>query len=246
MKKHNLSMPKKIVAASFAVLLASSAFAFAPSVAHAQTMSSEESVVYELNRDAYGSVQVSVEFDSTGTRLLSYQLYLAKTSDSEVVKKLGSYHVDADVSTTPYEADLSDLDYKIAPCAQLDVFGHGTQVAQFGYEGDEYVFRSDGNLSLKGGAVVTANSEYVSAKLSRIIISNKYVRVLMKRTATDAYKEVEKAIDDIGEVTCTEECKARIDAAKAAYKALPEYEKKLVSNADTIDEALSAYKALLR
>ena len=55
-------------------------------------------------------------------------------------------------------------------------------------------------------------------------------------------KEAEALIADIGEVTL--ESKAKIDAARAAYNALDDAQKALVSNYETLTEAEAAYAAL--
>ena len=56
-------------------------------------------------------------------------------------------------------------------------------------------------------------------------------------------KDVENLIADIGEVTL--ESKAKIDAARAAYDALDDAQKALVSNYETLTEAEAAYAALV-
>lgn len=48
-------------------------------------------------------------------------------------------------------------------------------------------------------------------------------------------------IDAIGEVSFTEECKAKIDAASNAFNALTEEQKALVSNKDVLDVAIDVY-----
>ena len=52
------------------------------------------------------------------------------------------------------------------------------------------------------------------------------------------------AIDAIGEVAYTDECKAKIDATRAAYDALTDAQKALVANADTLTAAETTYAAL--
>lgn len=53
-----------------------------------------------------------------------------------------------------------------------------------------------------------------------------------------------KAIEDIGEVEYTDECKARIDAAQEAYDALTEDQKALVGNAAVLNTAQERYASL--
>ena len=61
------------------------------------------------------------------------------------------------------------------------------------------------------------------------------------REAADA---VIQKINAIGTVEYTDACKAKIDAAKAAYDALTETQKGLVSNAQTLTDAVNRYNAL--
>ncbi len=242
MKKQNLSMLKKVAAASFAFLLASCCLMAKPAVAHAETTSAADAVISAVNDNTKKSIQVKAIYNESGTELIAYQVYIANDYNSEWCWNLGTYYVHADVSTTPYVADLSDINftkYTVGTYPELEVCGYGTQTACLGYEGDEYVYiGKGGRLNTKGTAHLTASGEYVASKLSRIVFSNDRVTVYLKRTATQAYKEVEKAIDAIGEVTDTPECKARIEAAKEAYNWLPKYEKDLVSNLDTLYAAM--------
>lgn len=241
MQKQSLSLPKKFVAASFAVLLAASSLTAMPSVAHAETTSAKDAVISTLNDNTKKKISVEAIYNESGTELISYHVYIGDDYDSEWYWNLGTYYVHADVSTTPYVADLSDFNfsyYTVGTDPALYVSGCGTQTAFLGYEGDEYVHISKGRLDPKGTTRLKASGEYVASKLSRIVFSKDSVTVYLKRTATQAYKEVEKAIDAIGEVTDTPECKARIEAAKEAYNWLPKYEKDLVSNIDALYAAM--------
>ena len=56
--------------------------------------------------------------------------------------------------------------------------------------------------------------------------------------------EVIDLIDEIGTVEYTDACKAKIDAARAAYDNLTDDQKALVTNADTLTDAETAYEAL--
>ena len=55
---------------------------------------------------------------------------------------------------------------------------------------------------------------------------------------------MESLIDAIGEVAYTDECKAKIDAARAAYNALTGAQKALVGNYPTLTAAEARYAAL--
>ena len=61
------------------------------------------------------------------------------------------------------------------------------------------------------------------------------------RAAAEAVIEM---IDDIGEVEYTQECKARIDAARAAYSELTQTQKALVANYGVLEAAESRYDEL--
>ena len=58
-------------------------------------------------------------------------------------------------------------------------------------------------------------------------------------------KEVIDLINSIGNVDNSQECKARIDAARAAYEALSEDQKALVSNYNLLVEAEKTYESLI-
>ena len=60
----------------------------------------------------------------------------------------------------------------------------------------------------------------------------------------DAVKEVIDLIKKIGTVAYTDACKSRIDAARKAYDALTEAEKKLVTNLKTLESAETKYAEL--
>ena len=60
----------------------------------------------------------------------------------------------------------------------------------------------------------------------------------------DAAKEVIALIQKIGTVAYTDACKSRIDAARKAYDALTEAEKKLVTNFETLKSAETKYEEL--
>ncbi len=53
-----------------------------------------------------------------------------------------------------------------------------------------------------------------------------------------------EAINAIGKVALTSECKALIDAARAAYDDLTDEQKALIDNYATLTDAEAAYKAL--
>ena len=74
----------------------------------------------------------------------------------------------------------------------------------------------------------------------------KYAELLAQRKVDEA---AAKAVDDliaaIGKVELTDECKAKIDAARAAYDKLTDAQKALVSNYDVLTSAEAEYQKLL-
>ncbi len=60
-----------------------------------------------------------------------------------------------------------------------------------------------------------------------------------------AAKAVDDLIDAIGDVTLTDDCKAKIDAARKAYDELTDTQKELVNNLETLTAAEAAYEALV-
>ena len=60
----------------------------------------------------------------------------------------------------------------------------------------------------------------------------------------EAANAVTKQINAIGKVTYTDECKAKIDAARAAYNALSDVQKSLTGNLEILEKAEYAYQKL--
>ena len=66
----------------------------------------------------------------------------------------------------------------------------------------------------------------------------------IKELEKAAAEAVDKLIEAIGNVELTDDCKARIDAARAAYDALTDEQKELVTKADVLKAAEAAYAKL--
>ena len=66
----------------------------------------------------------------------------------------------------------------------------------------------------------------------------------IKELEKAAAEAVDKLIEAIGDVELTDECKARIDAARAAYDALTDKQKELVTKDDVLKAAEAAYAKL--
>ena len=66
----------------------------------------------------------------------------------------------------------------------------------------------------------------------------------IKELEKAAAEAVDKLIEAIGDIELTDECKARIDAARAAYDALTDKQKELVTKADVLKAAEAAYAKL--
>ncbi len=94
-------------------------------------------------------------------------------------------------------------------------------------------------------AVKTALDES-SAKFANFYPNNmvKWNRLYNAYLAKHAVEEVIAKIDAIGEVALTDECKALIDAADAAFNALTDAQKEEVTNKQTLDDAKAKYADL--
>ena len=83
-------------------------------------------------------------------------------------------------------------------------------------------------------------------KTGHPITTGSSIRPVRDADANDVAPEIAAtiaAIDAIGEVEDTEECKAKIDAAREAYDALTDGQKALVTNYATLTDAEAAYAA---
>lgn len=251
MKKQNLTLSQKFVAATFAALLATSSVVAVPTAAFAMgTVSPQEAVKQQLYGDPdtygangiYGLIQLRTRYSRNGSQLDYYDLYLGKEATSDVVWRATDYcAVTADVSSTPYVLDLSDKGYKISPFATLVVRGYGSQKIAYGYTDDEFIYNSSESLVPTECKDVSMFCQYDSATINRIEFSRDKIVVYLDRYTSDAYKVVEKAIDAIGEVSYRPESEALINEAEEAYRLLPNREKYAVSNIVTLLEAKYAY-----
>ena len=246
MKKHNLSMPQKLVAAAFAVLLASSGVVAIPATAlAAETQSATDAVQQKLYGDSWRLLQIRARYNDSNNVLDHYDVTVGKDPDAEVVWKTGyNYNVDANVSSSSYVIDLSGKGYKLSPSALIRLCGQGTQKVVLAYVGDGYVRYGEGTLSHDQRSNSEVRCEYGVSTIKRIEFDKGEVTVYLERSTTDAYKDVEQAIDNIGEVTNTPECKARIEDARLAYYSLPRSEQGLVTNYLTYLNAVDAYSKL--
>ena len=75
-------------------------------------------------------------------------------------------------------------------------------------------------------------------------VSNDVVYTATYATSASPAADVIALIDAIGEVVLTDECKAKIDAARSAYNALTDAQKALVNNYETLQLAEGQYAAL--
>ena len=251
MKKQNLTLSQKFVAATFAALLATSSAVAVPTAAFAMgTLTPQEAVKQQLYGDPetygangiYGLIQLYAKYSHNGSRLDYYELCLGKERTSDVVWRATDYcATNFDVSSTPYVLDLSDKGYKISPFATLLVRGRGTQKIAYGYTDDEFIYNSSESLQPEECTDVSMFCQYDSATINRIEFRSDKIVVYLDRYTNDAYKEVEKAIDAIGEVSYRPESEFLIAEAEEAYHLLPNREKYAVSNYVTLLEAKYAY-----
>ncbi|MBQ7597254.1 MAG: surface glycoprotein [Clostridia bacterium] len=70
------------------------------------------------------------------------------------------------------------------------------------------------------------------------------VTFTLEQAKDPAVKNVESLIDAIGTVALTDDCKAKIDAAEAAYDALSDAQKASVTNAQKLTDAVAQYARL--
>ena len=116
-------------------------------------------------------------------------------------------------------------------------------------------------IFLKSGSTVTLHDNYLSSGVETtaegylkktyndneakgvgpLIMASVYANAAADQLAAEAAIE---AIDAIGTVVYTDACKAKIDAARAAYNALPAAQKALVTNYAVLTAAEADYAAL--
>ncbi|MBQ6420441.1 MAG: leucine-rich repeat protein, partial [Clostridia bacterium] len=105
------------------------------------------------------------------------------------------------------------------------------EVEENGYERDKYEAKE---VTVPGVDVTLTDGAQVASLFGAATI----------RTYTTAPSSVEALIDAIGTVELTDDCKAKIDAAKAAYDALSDELKELVTNYTTLTDAETTYANL--
>ena len=104
------------------------------------------------------------------------------------------------------------------------------EVEEYGYERDKYEARE---VTVPGMNVTLTDGAQVASLFGAATI----------RTYTTAPSSVEALIAAIGTVNASDECKAKIDAARAAYDALSDELKAVVNNYDVLTAAEEAYAA---
>ncbi len=91
----------------------------------------------------------------------------------------------------------------------------------------------------------TQKTEIDSATLDKLLAAEAKYAELKEADDNDKANNVKDLIAAIGTVVYTSECKEKIDAARAAYNALTEAQKALVTNLDTLTKAEADYAALV-
>ena len=116
----------------------------------------------------------------------------------------------------------------------------GYNEGSFDEDGTVKVYLSSGETLEKGVEYTVILSVYYAGSGSKTMEAGRF-----NFTLTDV-DEVEALIKAIGDVEYTDECKDRIDAARAAYNGLDAEDKKLVDEdlADALEEAEKEYAAL--
>lgn len=105
------------------------------------------------------------------------------------------------------------------------------------------------DAALEAYATLTADQQKLVTNFATLSKANEDYNTLKKaeeKKIADAaaVKDATDKIEAIGEVAYTEDCKAKIDAARAAYDALEEELKVQITNLETLTKAETEYEAL--
>lgn len=246
MKKQNLSMPQKLTAAFFALTLACSglAFAAAPTSAYAAdaTTSVAEATQQKLNEGAQDAVYFKAVY--SGDKIGAYTFVVSNSDLSDANFEFGSPNVD--VSNTYYTVDLSSKGYRLAQNTKITFDGFGNRKVGYAFVGDEYVRYAPESLNADGTTSPEMTMIGGACTVNSIEFSDYDVMIYLDRIDSGASQVVMDAIDSIGEVTYTDECKAKLDDMMAAYQSLPEIDQRKVTNYNTLRSALGRYYTLKR
>jgi hypothetical protein len=243
MKKQNLTFGQKVATAAFAVALASSSLAFVPTVAlAAEAQSYTDAVAQKLYSNKIDTVVFRAEYDSSDSSVLKgYDLLLVK--DGELVDEVEAYNLNESTESDGYTVDLASKGYELASGATIKYAIVGNNRFGWGLAGSEYYYRYKGEIPTDDVTFATMNiKNYTTYAIDGLEFSESGALLRVKRYNSGAVQTVIDAIDAIGEIEYTAECKQRARDAYNAYNALGEEDQKLVTNYDTLRSAWQATK----
>ena len=245
MKKQNLTFGQKIAAAAFTVMLASSSLAFVPATALAAEASTyTAAVTQKLYANKIDTVVFRAVYDGTdGNVLKGYDLLLAR--DGELVGEVEAYNVNADATSSGYTVDLASKGYELAPGATIKYAVDGSSCFGWGVIGEEYYYAYRGDMPTDGITFPTMNVSKDTYVIDGLEFSANGTLLKVKRYDSGAAQIVVDAIDAIGKIERTADCKQRIADAYNAYNALGNEDKKLVTNYETLRSARGATRGLI-
>ena len=243
MKKQNLTFGQKVATAAFAVALASSSLAFVPTVAlAAEAPSYTEAVNQKLYSNKIDTVVFRAEYDSSDSSVLKgYDLLLVR--DGELVDEVEAYNLNESTESGGYTVDLASKGYELASGATIKYAIVGN--SRFGWRlaGADCYYRYKGDIPTDDVTFATMNiKNYTTYAVDSLEFSEFGALLNVKRYDSGAVQTVIDAIDAIGKIEYTAECKQRARDALNAYNALGEQDQKLVTNYDTLDSAWRAVK----
>ena len=241
MKKQILTLAHKFAAACAAVAIACTGLALTmvPTTAKAATTQDVLGQIEKAETKETRDLLMVMGRIENGV-LTGYSTYVSKSSVDYM--HLSGDTPNFDLSQNGYTVDLADKNYRLGMGSELRFIGYYAK-AKVGYKlvGYTDVHYADQMLSADNSTAPSMELPTGSYKIDSVTYSKDQIVVNLQPVITDAYRAVQDAINDIGEVAYTQECRDRIDAAFAGYEALPEWEKPMVGNLDVLYAANRAY-----
>ena len=198
-------------------------------------------VLHVVNGDDGSDYVIDLINNLPAASSINYNNYKEKNVDIEAARAAyEALTADAKAKVTNYET-LTKLEDVIRSFGDVEAFK--AQLA---------VIPSADKITLEHREAVEA-AQAVYDALSETQKENlTFAEHAKMKALTERIKELEKAaaeavdklIEAIGDVELTDECKARIDAARTAYDALTDKQKELVTKADVLKAAEAAYAKL--
>lgn len=241
MKKQNLSTSKKVAAVLATAAFASAAFALVVAPASAQAMETDEVLAQIKEAEtADTSDTLMLRGDIEGNVLTDFVLF-ASSTESNCFPTFMHEEPNADVSEASYTVDVSGKNVTLGMGSEIKFIGSGKAKVGYKFVGYNDAHYSDQILVSDASSAPAMEVPTGRFKVESVTYKKNEVVVNLQPIITDAYRAVERAIDDIYEVEYTQECSDNIDAAFAGYQALPDWEKPMVDNLDTLYAANRAY-----